>query len=228
MQNFKEQIHKIATDLMNLEINTIIKPNIEGVKMPNPRHALLDVAKMFDYELTRQGISRFEKHMDFGGRESFDQLRERANRTIIELQKKGPALTPEEGSNLLMLYRIKDKSDQIKSIFNALERKGVRTWDNEYSRLEIEEKEPPFPLTPSQLVLIRKIWELGTEEIVAQTVIQMDGDVMTRVQPKYISSGNHGVIFKLHNEGVATSISFWKDLVGVVKDFFISVVKIFF
>jgi hypothetical protein len=227
MENFKEQINKIATDLLNLEINTIVKPNIEGTKMPNPRHALLEIAKEFDYELTRQGISRSEQHKDFGGRDSFDQLRERANRRIIELQKRGSALTPQEGSDFLMLYRIKDKSDQIKSIFNALEKKGVSTWDNEYSHLEIEEKQPPFPLSPSQLVLIRKIWELGIEEIALQTVIQMDGDVVTRVQPKYISS-THEVIFRMHNQGVVASISFWKDLIGIVKDFFNTIVKMFF
>jgi hypothetical protein len=227
MENFKEQISKIATDLINLEINTIVKPNIEGTKMPNPRHALLEIAKVFDYELTRQGISRFEKHRDFGGRESFDQLRERANRRIIELQKKGAALTPQEGSDLLMLYRIKDKSDQIKSIFNALERRGVSSWDNEYSHVEIEEKQPPFPLSPGQLVLIRKIWELGVEEVAVQTIIQMDGDVVTRVQPKYVSSNNE-VIFRMHNQGVATSVSFWKELIGIVKDFFNTIVRMFF
>jgi hypothetical protein len=227
MENFKEQINKIATDLLNLEINTIVKPNIEGNKMPSPRHALLEIAKVFDYELTRQGISRLENHRDFGGRESFDQLRERADRRALELQKRSSTLTAQEGSDLLMLYRVRDKSDLIKGLFNDLERKGVSTWDNEYSHLEIEEKQPPFPLSPSQLVLIRKIWELGVEEIALQTIIQMDGDVVTRVQPKYISSGNE-VIFKMHNQGVATCISFWKELIGIVKDFFSSIVKMFF
>lgn len=226
MPDFKEQINKIATDLTTLEINTIIKPNILGTKMPHLLHTLMDIARDFDAKLTQLGAKRDENHDDFGRFTSFHQLRERAKLRISDLEKSG-RLTAELEADLLMLNRIKDKSDQIKGVFNSLKRRGYKDWDRAYTREQIEEEHPMPPLTHSELVLIRKIWELGTEEIAMQTIIQLDGDVVTRVQPKYLSS-NYETIFKVHNEGVSICVSFWKELVGVVKDFFESIGKAFF
>ncbi|MCF6159180.1 MAG: hypothetical protein E3K32_11590 [wastewater metagenome] len=227
MQNFKEQIKKIATDLLNLEINTIIKPTIEGTKMPGPRHALLDIAMTFDCELIRLGAKRFEDHDDTGGFRAFDQLRGRAKNKILELEEGG--MTIERVADVLMLHRIKDKSDQIKGMFNSLKRRYPNpvVWDNNYTHAQVEEKRPPFPLNPDELVLIRKIWEIGVEDISMQTVIQLDGDVITRIQPKYISPA-YELIHKFHNQSIDTSVSFWKDLVGIVNEFFNSTLKIFF
>ncbi len=227
MQNFKEQITKIAGDLLNLEINTIVKPGIEGLKMPSPRHALLDIARDFDNELERLGAKQLEKHDDTGGYVAFDQLRERAKQGISARANEGGEMTDKRKADILMLQRVKDKSDQIKGMFNSIRLRNVVNWDNAYTREQLEEKRPPFPLTTDELVLIRKIWEIGTEEIAMQTVIQLDGDVITRVQPKYVSSG-HELIHNLHNQGVSTSVAFWKELVGILGDFFNSIVKVFF
>lgn len=227
MQDFKEQIRKIAIDLLNLEVNTIIKSNIEGIKMPEPRHALLDIAKTFDSKLKSLGAEQLKDHNDLGGYAAFDQLRTRANQKISELETKRGGLTSEQDADLLMLYRIKDKSDQIKGMFNSLKRRKVANWDNAYTHQQIEEERPPFPLTPDELVLLRKVWELGTEEIALQTIIQLDGDVVTRIQPKYITS-NCESVHKIHNQGVSTSMAFWKELIGIVTDFFSAIVRRFF
>ncbi len=233
MQNFKEQFKKIASDLLNLEINTIVKSNIEGLKMPGPRHALLDIARDFDSALLRLGAKRFdekrdgEKHDDTGGFAAFDQLRRRANQKTTEIEKEGGEMTEKRKSDILMLQRIKDKSDQIKGMFNSIRLRKVDNWDNAYSREQIETERPSFPLNADELVLIRKIWEIGTEEIAMQTVIQLDGDVVTRVQPKYVSSGSE-LIHNFHNQGISTSVGFWKDLVGIAGVFFESIIKIFF
>ena len=72
-------------------------------------------------------------------------------------------------------------------------------------------------IQPGELVIIRKAWELGVEEIAMQTIIQLDGDVVTRIQPKYAQEGNN-ILYKIHNQGIGVSVSFWKELVGIVKD----------
>jgi hypothetical protein len=45
MQNSKEQFSHIAKDLMNIEVNTILKEDIPVQKMPDPRHALREIGK---------------------------------------------------------------------------------------------------------------------------------------------------------------------------------------
>ena len=226
MSNFKENIRNIAEDLLNLEINTILSDNIEGIKMPDPRHALMDIAKTYDTKLVALGVSRKPDHNDYGGLDAFDQLRSRANEKITDLEKKGKELTDEDRADLIILSRIKDKSDQIKGIFIA---KNIEKWKEGLTRDEINADKYPLPLNPNELVLIRKTWELGTEEIAMQTVVQLDGDVITRIQRSYATSSDvNDKIRLLHNEGVSRSISFWKDLVGIVGDFFNSIVKVFF
>ena len=229
MGKFEEKIKKIAEDVLNLEINTILSNNIEGIKMPDPRHALLDIAKNYDLKLTSMGADRMKppvKHNDFGGCEAFHQLRERANKEILRVEG-DKDLNDETYANLNILYRIKDKSDQLKGLLAG--KNGV--WVQGLSREQINEDNIKYslPLSPSELVLIRKAWELGTEEIAMQTVIQLDGDVITRIQRNYAQPNPvNEIIHKLHSEGVSKSIFFWKELVSIIGDFFNLIFKVFF
>ena len=148
-------------------------------------------------------------------------------------------LNDEDQMRLLMLERIKVMSDHIKGIFNAInDRRVGRKWPsdsrkysgkdwrtNDFTRAEIETSRPPFPVRSDELVLIRKAWEIGVEEIALQTIVQLDGDVVTRVPPRYACGGNE-TLHALHNQGVSASLAVWKELVAVVKAFLENIVKI--
>jgi hypothetical protein len=92
--------------------------------------------------------------------------------------------------------------------------KESRLWNNDIS-LEDMNKEPDLVLTPEQTMMIRKAWEIGTEEIVLQTVIGVDGDVTTRIVDSFASAPND-MILELHNNSIETSINFWSNLVKTV------------
>ena len=228
MKNIKEQIAGIAKDLLNLEINTIIKANITGGKMPSPRHTLIDIAKEYSVKLTNLRLPLQDQTVKLGSYKSFDLLRERANEGIKAFRERAATkgLTTEEEANLLMLHRIQDMSDQIKGMFNALKSRKVEKWENDFTHEEIEQDRPPFPLTLDELVLLRKVWEVGVEEITMQTVIQLDGDVVTRVQPRHVK-GQSESLYEIHSQSVSVSIRSWKELIGVVKDFFETIFKMF-
>ncbi|MDM8523910.1 hypothetical protein QUF80_11125 [Desulfococcaceae bacterium HSG8] len=229
MKPFAEQIEKIAHDLINLEVNTIIKPNMTGRKMPAPRHALIDIALNYKRKLFKLGFPlKTGEGIRMGGKASFGMIREEANQAAKILVNKAEKekLSPEDEVNLVFLYRIESMSDQIKGIFNALEKRKVLTWDNDYTREEIESQHPPFPLITNEIILIRKIWDMGLEEIAMQTVIQLDGDVLTRIQPRHANERS-AMLHQIHNENVAISIRFWKELIEVLKDFFKSFSKLF-
>jgi hypothetical protein len=102
----------------------------------------------------------------------------------------------------------------------------VDIWDNNYTREEIEREHPPFPLTTDDVVMIRKAWEIGTEVVVMQTVIQLDGDVITRINPEY-AVAEQKYLQTIHNDNVAISLKAWGQLIGLVKDFFESIIKYF-
>lgn len=219
MSDFAEQIKTIAQDLINLEVNTIIKPNMTGRKMPKPRQTLIEIAKKYNLELIKMGFPLDHGDIRLGSFESFERIRIRADEGTEMFKAKAlkKKLSDEEAAELVLLNRIKTMSDQIRVIFKSLRMRKVEAWDNDYTREDVEDQQQPLPLTPDEIVMIRKIWEMGLEEIAMQTVIQLDGDVLTRIQSKYANEDS-AIIHELHNQSVNTALAFWGGLIGIVKD----------
>ncbi len=211
--DIKGQIQDIAKDLLNLEIDTIVKPNITGRKMPELNIALADIGRKYNIKLTTLGCPlKPEKGTEWGSHGSFGLLLETSEREIEKLKKIARAregLGKEQEGDLWMLYRIKTMSQAILNIF---EQKENGEW--------------AVQPTPAKLVLIRKAWELGVEEIALKTVVQLDGDVITRVRTSYTTK-EHTTLHKLHNMGVSTSLEFWKTLVDIVGSSLKSLIHMF-
>ena len=58
---------------------------------------------------------------------------------------------------------------------------------------------------------LRKIWELGTDQIIAQTTVHVDGDTVTRFQ-RDIEESKRSYYFEIHNRSVQTAVDQWKTL----------------
>ncbi len=219
-----EKIGKIAEDLTNIEVNTIVRQNITGRKMPSPRHALIKIAKKYRNKLSLMGITiSSDEKIRPGSYEYFNLIQQSASDQIkfLENKAKGDGLSEDEEGELLMLHRIKGNSDQLEGIFNSLKlRMGKdESWANNYSHQQVEKLKfgkdsVSLPLTQDEIVLIRKMWDMGVEEIAMQTVVQLDGDVINRIQQKYADK-RWEVIHNLHNQNVRISVGYWKDLVNV-------------
>jgi hypothetical protein len=224
MPSPESQLGDIARNLLTLEINTIIKDDMTATKMPQVRHALMDIGKSYQLELLKLGAPKYwpggaSGTTPHGCYDHFDCYRQSANERSKELEL-GLAMLPEEGRrqrerDLLMLTRIRDTSDQMKGI---LARAGD---DNECTRFDVENMTmglaPLEPrLTAEQLVTIRKAWEITTERVVAQTVIQIDGDVITRISPELAREAD-SILLRVHRDSIQVSMDFWRDLVGLVS-----------
>lgn len=230
MADPKELVRDIANDLTHLEVNTIIKSNITGRKMPGPRHALFDIGKKYAFKLRKYGIDLDEiDELRLGSLTAFRTIRDKAEGRIKELNDdtQQTGFDHDEEAEYLMLNRIKYMCDQIKGIFKALEDGKEKDSENNFKRLEIAgletenlpDNKPPAELQLDQRerVIIRKAWELGVEEIAMQTVIQIDGDVMTRVQPRFAHGEDEG-LHKIHSDGVRTSVEYWTELIKIATD----------
>ena len=88
-------------------------------------------------------------------------------------------------------------------------------------------REPVPQLSPDAIVKLRKIWEIGTDTVIMQTVIQIDGDVMSRIQ-----AGRDGaesrILNEIHRSAVEVSFKQWTFLVQVAERFVGSVLGHFF
>ena len=225
MGDISNSIKELAQDLTTLEINTIIKPDMSGTTMPRTRHALIDIAKEYMSKLSDLGIPLGGENMNPGSFDSFHRIREKARTGIADLKKSTSkkSLNEDQESDLILLGRIRQMSDQIKGLMKSLEKRGVESWNNDLSREEIENMSQDLPLMPKELVLLRRIWDMGLEHIAMQTIIQLDGDVTTRIQAIHADKDGK-VIHSLHTKSVDASIKFWGKIAGMLQD----IIKLFF
>ena len=60
-------------------------------------------------------------------------------------------------------------------------------------------------------IRLRKIWELGTDSIVAQTLVHIDGDTVTRVH-QGMNQETLTYYMNIHNQGIDTAVKQWGTL----------------
>jgi len=311
MEDVAGKFKDIVKDLFNIEVNTILRDNISAQKMPNPRHALLDIGDEY-FEILRKMELSYRTSLRQSGREQieseaikfgaveFDDMRRRWGfYTQEEIDKSAPADKkvrlvvqplvydqlggfaafdimrtwadqflgdPEKisyltAAQLSVLPRIRDNSDMLKGMFIAMCRRDGKLKEkglaeelekiprgelapntvvelsqkidleqtliltNQYTRSEIVSNESlsPLPVKDSELVLIRKVWEIGTEVIAMQTSIQVDGDVITRLNPSYMDDKKYQYLKSYHNEGVTIALCHWKDLIAIAKELVLAI-----
>jgi hypothetical protein len=72
---------------------------------------------------------------------------------------------------------------------------------------------PPAP--PEALTVIRKIWDIGTDIIVFQTVQQLDGDVIFRVRRGLDLAKQHALL-EAHQQTCNVAMSYWRSMFELI------------
>lgn len=112
-----------------------------------------------------------------------------------------------------ILSRIQRNSDQVMDILKRRELTALslrRGMDEDVRRMA--------DLKTADIVIVRKAWDMGTETVVMQSVIQIDGDVVTRVL-KGRDTATNGVIVGVHRDAVDTSFRYWSFMVDALGRF---------
>lgn len=191
LQDLEERLRDIGTGLFALEVNTILKANMSGARWSTTKDALRDIAAEYDAKLTTLDVD----HVGSKGEPLVDiaALGEAARRA-----REGANDAGRSERDVLMFTRIQGNAGQIAGIFKG------------------REQDLESDLPADQFMILRRIWELGAEEIVMQTVLHIDGDVITRIQPDKVGDRD---LHALHNASVATSVQLWQGLVSTLSSF---------
>jgi hypothetical protein len=192
-------LEDLTAGLFALEVNTILKANMTGQRWSSADSGLVDVRDEYAAKLVDLGAR--DAAASFKGPATAEQLG-----ALDEDARKAMEKTKDERA-YLMLARISDNCATLARIIRARDADANK-------QISVED-----------FVTLRKIWEIGTEEIVMQTVIHLDGDVMTRVQPHWAGPEGQGLL-AIHNTSVTTATRFWKLLVDTLRAFAESVVAV--
>ncbi len=188
------------------------------------------------YETLFRGFRDFEG----SGYHSFKELSIRAGKAIELLKAEKPEITGipsgEINSDLMMLSRIQSISNDLRNLLKISQdvenekKLPKRDFDNplvvkefwDMSPDEARKYEPNFDLR--QLMVIKKANDIGTERVVMQTIIGMDGDITTRISRSF---ANQPISFvnDLHKDAINISVDYWKFLITIVVDLGKSIAK---
>ncbi len=95
------------------------------------------------------------------------------------------------------------------------------------ARALFQHPRPTLSIAPDVTVLIRKAWDVGLEEVIFQTVIQLDGDVLVRVE-QLADDAQRSFLDALHRRAVDEGTRQWHLLFEVIGSLVGSVGKMIF
>lgn len=241
----EEKVSSTLYDLTHLEINTIIKDEMSASKAPASARLLLHALAVTYHEklvslgekytgfpgmpATENNLFRGVIEFAGSGHDSFKELHERAGSACGQIRENTdtiPFTDDIKNSDCLMLRRIEAISDDVRRIlkiegvdpylhnkeFNFDDPETVKTFR---SMPASKADEYELRLDLRQLLVIKKANDIGTEKVVLQTVIGMDGDITTRIS-KSFAEQPVTFINQIHHEAIIISVDFWKTLINVV------------
>ncbi len=96
----------------------------------------------------------------------------------------------------------------------------ARAWNNDVSFLHAGRPDvDDLELDPAEISFLRKISDIGTAQIMMQTVIQVDGDITSYISRTYLNQPEmlQKKLLGMHNESIKTSTGFWTNLFETIS-----------
>lgn len=109
-----------------------------------------------------------------------------------------------------VLSRIKNNCDQLKGV--RVEVDGLGAVELGRARLD---RNTGTVFATNDLVLLRKTWDVGAERVLMQTVVQLDGDVVFRIQTG-LDDARRMALQGAHQAAVDASFRQWSFLVDTL------------
>lgn len=204
--------------VVNVEINTILAHGgMTGRKMPSWPEVLCQVASEFAVFLEQRGRADLLPKDGLLTEDVFKELRKAAD---IALEERSSDGNSRPAADTAILYRIKRHAQILDDLITAMlgdklgvptaEHKSFITCKHAPAARQIGFQAPALPI--EWATSLRKIWELGTNEVVFQTVLQLDGDIVNRVAPSRVSDHQMAVLREMHDGATALSFRYWRAI----------------
>ena len=231
-EELRHRFQEVAQDLLTLEVNTVVKDNMTARKMPPIPIALLEIAAEYYWyiiELNEQWrapevetrLQGLEPENRRNSPETFDALRE-ASALLMQTMRQAPPASPEEedrrAAQIVILDRIYRNASTFPRLIRQLaaDNPPAALWNGRRADLlEAYEAAAAVRVSPPQLSVIRKTWDIGTATVALQSTMQLDGDIVTSIQKSY-AGAEFKALHDMHLNGTRLSIETWETVVRLV------------
>lgn len=125
--------------------------------------------------------------------------------------------------NVSVVTRVRVSSDHLKIVTRQLKELGpnrsnpyIGVTREQILHLEADPGRPTLPPAhPEALTMIRKIWDIGADSIVFQTVQQLDGDVIFRVR-RSVDLAKRQALLEAHQQACHVAMSYWRSMFELI------------
>jgi hypothetical protein len=198
-KDLTERLQKMATGLFAIEVTTILDANIPAWRATSVEEIVAEIQRDYGAALAARGGYDALEPPPGSGKEAFARLGARAKEALEEAGS-GKGDQP-------ILRRISENAEALQRILAG--------W------------KPGEELPVDALLALRKIREIGTKQIAMQTVIHVDGDVITRIHPDHAGASGSPLV-AIHQAAVLTSTQSWQGLIDTLGAFLEGVGRLFF
>ena len=232
----KGGLGKFLDDLMHFEINTIIKKGMTSTPQPDEIEEKLHVL-LSDYsEKLARIIRRNDLPLVFIVKvEDQDQqasIRCDDIKSYAELYADLDALDNYmaqnhiriEENDYVIIIRMKSFCNYLRSRSSDVtfaQSKNLASDVNLYTVNMDQFADFKLEFSDRDRVMISRVFDLGTERIVMQTRIGIDGDIITRIEQDFATMPKQ-VVLDVHDKHTNLALKYWQDIINVVKDIVIS------
>lgn len=235
----KDFINDLANDLLRLEVNTIVKDQLLCDKPRSHRWVLHDIAEdyrelLISYTVSsvvpvigeKQGVMRKEFKNLNSGLASFLEIQQFAEKKRDEFKHELERVQLTENQadvlneRVMLCERVIRQSQQIIDLFLDLQNTSTDPIesDNEFPAMRLNHLKD-LNLSPSQVSIIRKAHEIGTQRVLLQTVVQVEGDITSYLTTRFLHfpEREQKMIKEVHESSIMTSIRMWQYLFQAVS-----------
>lgn len=195
--NKQEDWRRLLDDVTHRQIDTVVADAIQGTSLDHPIKGLGEIATEYAKHLRKIGAAP-ANGADKGDKNAFVELQKCAKAVFEGAQK-------HSASDHALAGRIERRSARLAAVAERIEAENPGAFGNAQAS--------DVKITVRDRATISATWELGTAPIAMQSVISLDGDLVTRVSRAF-SDAEHAAIHQIHSESVTVSLSTWEMLVA--------------
>ena len=222
-QNFARSIGEVLIDITALEVNTMIVDRITGDKFV-PWQTYRSIYDINEAELRRRNVPQSERNRYLSLRKKLafeyaliasEPSSSLYDERMLELLSQSPELIPLPNphppdynqlgkSEVLRVQKLLSNGRFLRSLRKAGELKACL--DNQKRLVERQKADRP-DLTVKELHD-----EIDTDMIYAQTIVQLDGDMINRYAKEILDHPQRELILQLHQQSVDSGERQWRGL----------------